>query len=95
MHEKKEASLFSVLSSLEEDLLEVERARDILTLYGEGMERELGALKEVIGAPYLLRCFNVLQAVLEAAQCLLYRAAASMESDIERGYEAQRREAMR
>lgn len=92
MHEKKEASLFSVLSSLEEDLLEVERARDILTLYGEGMERELGALK---GAPYLLRRFNVLQAVLAAAQCLLYRAAASMESDIERGYEAQRREAMR
>ena len=95
MGEKKDNALFAVLARLEDDLLKVERSRDLTTIYIDNLEDELGAIGSLSGEwcmKHLLHRLKLLQSVVEAVHSSLDAAACSMEADIKSAYEIYRKE---
>ena len=95
MGEKKDNALFAVLTRLEDDLLKVERSRDLTMIYIDNLEDELGGISNVSGEwclEHLLHRLKLLQSVVEAVHSSLDAAACSMAADIKSAYEIYRKE---
>lgn len=95
MVDKKENPLFTVLARLEDDLLKVERSRDLTMIYIDNLEDELGGISDFSGKwclEHLLHRLKLLQSVVEAVHSSLDAAACSMAADIKSAYEIYRKE---
>ena len=90
MGEKKNNALFAVLARLEDDLLKVERSRDLTMIYIDNLEDELGGISNVSGEwclEHLLHRLKLLQSVVEAVHSSLDAAVCSMAADVQGAYE--------
>ena len=95
MGEKKNNALFAVLTRLEDDLLKVERSRDLTMIYIDNLEDELGGISNVSGEwclEHLLHRLKLLQSVVEAVHSSLDAAVCSMAADDQSAYEIYRTE---
>ena len=89
MDHKNNVDLHSLLSDLDDNNVEIERARDMLQLFDEHLDSELEVLRKEKqwATEYFLNRFHLLRSLLDAIEIQLSDTAVSMAETLQKGYD--------